>query len=135
MAQPGTIDGNTSKVAQHIAVCIENLKGVKSQREVAMEAGYDKPNMISMMKTGTARVPLDKVLPLANALETDPALFFRLALEQYWPDSAEAISKIFGIVPSKNERDIMQYIRNITDGKDPALTPEIQKGLDKTFSS
>ena len=32
----------------------------KNQREIACEIGYDKPNMISMFKSGATKVPLEK---------------------------------------------------------------------------
>ena len=127
-------DGNTSKVAQHVATCIDRLKGRKSQREVAIEAGYDKPNMLSMIKTGTARVPLEKILPLAMALETDPALMFRLALEQYWPNTEEVVAKIFGMVPSANERQILLIIRNASGGTDPHVSSKVEEGLTTLFT-
>jgi transcriptional regulator with XRE-family HTH domain len=75
-----------SAIAKYIDKKIDELKGVKTQREIAAEIDYDKPNMISMFKRGEARVPLDKIPLLAKALGVDPAHMFRLALEQYWPD-------------------------------------------------
>ncbi|MGZ9053126.1 MAG: helix-turn-helix domain-containing protein [Rhodoplanes sp.] len=61
---------------------ITAISGVKSQREIAAELGYERPNIISMMKRGETKLPLDKVPALAKALHVDPAHLFRLALEQ-----------------------------------------------------
>ena len=85
-----------SAIAKYIDKKIDELKGVKTQREIAAEIEYDKPNMISMFKRGEARVPLDKIPLLSKALGVDPAHMFRLALEQYWPDRGDIIAKLFG---------------------------------------
>ena len=78
-------------IARFLDRRIDELKGAKTQREIAAEAGYEKPNIISMFKYGEAKVPLDKIPALAKALEIDPAHLFRLALEQYWPALGETI--------------------------------------------
>jgi hypothetical protein len=70
-----------SAVAKYIDKKIDELKGVKTQREIAAEIDYDKPNMISMFKRGEARVPLDKIPLLAKALgEQLPTPFLSAAL-------------------------------------------------------
>lgn len=40
----------------------------KSQAEVAAEAGFVNPNMMSLINSGAARLPLDRVPALAVAL-------------------------------------------------------------------
>lgn len=122
-----------SSIAQYLTKQIDSLSGVKSQREIAVEVGYDKPNMISMLKRGEAKVPLDKIPALAKALHVDPAFLFRLAMEQYWPDLAKAISSIFGTIISKNEASIIDRIRELTKNGDPALTPELDAKLVSIF--
>ena len=44
-------------VAQYITIDV-NGSG-KTQREIAQEAGFPNPNIISMFKTGATRLPLD----------------------------------------------------------------------------
>ena len=96
------------KIADFIARQIEIVgtsalgRPGKTQREIAAELGYDKPNMISMFKTGMAKVPLEKVPALAKAINVDPAFLFRLALQQYWPDNLDTIAEIFGTICTKN---------------------------------
>src|SRR5580704_11911538 len=80
-----------SSIAKYLDKQIDALKGVKTQREIAAEIGYDKPNMISMFKHAEVKAPLDKIPSLAKALHVDPAHLFRLALEQYWPTLGPAI--------------------------------------------
>ena len=95
-----------SAIAKYIDKKIDELKGVKTQREIAQEAGYETPNIISMLKRGESKVPLEKIPLLAKALGVDPAHMFRLALEQYWPDRSEIIAKLFGRLASENEEEI-----------------------------
>src|ERR1700722_20655079 len=75
-----------SAIAKYINKKIDELKGVKTQREIAQEAGYEMPNIISMFKRGESKVPLEKIPLLSKALGVDPAHLFRLALEHYWPN-------------------------------------------------
>src|SRR5271168_2244911 len=73
-----------SAIAKYIDKKIHELKGVKTQREIAQEVGYETPNIISMFKRGESKLPLNKIPLLSKALGVDPAHMFRLALEQYW---------------------------------------------------
>jgi hypothetical protein len=75
---------------------IAALSGVKSQREIAAEVGYDRPNIISMIKNGVTALPLDRVPAFAKALDVDPRHLFRLALEQNHPEIAGVAHEIFG---------------------------------------
>ena len=51
----------------------------KTQREIAAECGFDKPNIITMFKNGSTKVPLNRIGALAKALDADPAHMLRLA--------------------------------------------------------
>ena len=104
--------------------------GKKSQREIAREIGYDKPNMISMFKSGATKVPLEKIPQLAKALDVDPIHLFRLGLDQYWPDLKETIAGMFdqGGLITNNEFSLIKEVRNITN-TDPALSLNIKRGL------
>src|ERR1700739_5161333 len=61
-----------SAIAKYIDKKIDELKGVKTQREIAQEAGYETPNIISMLKRGESRVPLERIPLLSKALGADP---------------------------------------------------------------
>lgn len=125
-----------SAIAKYIDKKIDELKGVKTQREIATEIGYDKPNMISMFKRGEARVPLDKIPLLAKALGVDPAHMFRLALEQYWPDRGDIIAKLFGRLASENEEEVLlKPWRTATRNADPETSVKIQAAITKMINS
>ena len=117
-----------SSIAVFLTDRIATVK--KNQREIAREIGYDKPNMISMFKSGATKVPLEKIPQLAKALDVDPIHLFRLGLDQYWPDLKETIAGMFdqGGLITNNEFSLIKEVRNITN-TDPALSLNIKRGL------
>ncbi|MGO9773597.1 MAG: helix-turn-helix domain-containing protein [Roseiarcus sp.] len=128
--KPGMPFAN-SAIAKFLDTQIDNLKGVKTQREIAGEIGYDKPNMISMFKRGEAMVPLEKIPLLAKALGVDAGHLFRLALEQYWPGEAKLILDIFGRTATENEETILlKKWRAASQDLDPASNARIEAGVD-----
>lgn len=111
-----------SAIAVYLTKQIEALSGVKSQREIAYEVGYEKPNIISMLKRGETKVPLDKVPALAKALHVDPAHLFRLALEQHSPQLAKIYQQIVGYTVTENEFELIDKIRQLTKNTDPKFS-------------
>lgn len=86
-----------SRVATLVANRIEELKGVKSQREIAQQAGYKNQNMITMIKQGRTKVSLDRAHKLGRALEVDPREFMLLVFEQFYSrDLIDQILKDLG---------------------------------------
>ena len=124
-----------SRIAKYLSDRIEEIQSVKNQREIAQEAGYDKPNIISMFKRGETKIPLDRIPALAKALNVSPAFMFRLAMEQYWPDLHKTVNQIFGNVVSANEVEILQVIREASKDTDPALTSALKKVLTKAIKT
>jgi transcriptional regulator with XRE-family HTH domain len=106
----------------------------KSQRQIAQEAGFKTLNIVSMMKSGDAKLPLDRVPGLAKALEVDPAVLFRLAVAEYMSDADQIIDQIFGTITTQNEAEILAFIRELTTNSDPALTESAKKHIQKAFS-
>ncbi len=91
--------------AKLIADRIRDLSFKKTQAEIASEAGFANANMMTFLKTGKNKVPLDRVPSLAKALEVDPAYLMRLALDQAaGATAAKAITDIFGTPATENER-------------------------------
>lgn len=111
-----------TKIAVYLTKQIDALQGQKNQREIAAEIGYEKPNMISMFKRGEAKVPLDKIPLLAKALHVDTGHLFRLAMEQYWPELAEAVKSAFGNTVSENEFKLVEMVRSLSENGDPSFT-------------
>lgn len=107
----------------------------KSQIDIAQEAGFQNPNFISMLKNGAAKLPLDRVLALAAALECDPKRLFRLAFEQQGYETEQtAIADIFGTVVTRNEVIWLEELRDASGRSDPSLTSRSRAALRGIFS-
>jgi hypothetical protein len=122
-----------SKVTKFLQERLAQLADRKSERQVAAEAGFKSLNIVNMMKKGDSKVPLDRVAGLARALETDPTHLFILALDQYMPSDAPEMS-IASTILSKNEKAIIDYIREVSGSSDPGLNDQRKEAIKKTFA-
>lgn len=113
---------------------ILELRPLKTQVDIAVEAGFPNPNMLSMIKTGVTRLPLDRVPALAAALDVDAARLFQLALEQ-WVGSAAArtFEAIFRVAVTRREADWIQEIRDASGNSDPAVTTRTRAAIRALF--
>lgn len=110
------------------------LKSIKSQAEIAAEAGFVNPNMISIIKSGGARLPIDRVPALARALEVDPRRLLQLAVEQWVGlTAARTFDEIFGTIVTLNEIGWLKEIRDASGNSDPALTTRARFTLRSIF--
>lgn len=100
---------NTSQVAVFVSERIR-ITG-KKQVEIAEEAGFDKPNVITMIKQGKTKLPLAKVGLMAKALEVDPIYLLKMCLEEYQPDTWKAISPYMEDMVTADEMKILRAIR------------------------
>jgi hypothetical protein len=114
---------------------IAALSGVKSQREIAAEVGYDRPNVMSMIKTGDTKLPLDKVPALAKALCVDPKHLFRLTIEQHNPEVGRVAHEIFGNTVSDHEMILVRKYREVTDDRDPEPGPTLLNVIEDACES
>ena len=106
----------TITVAEYLAKAIE-ISG-KSQKQIAAAVGYPHPNLISMMKQGLTKVPIDRAPALARALRVDAAHFVRLVMREYMPAAWEAIEVTHGESLTENERRLVEAYRAIcADGE------------------
>lgn len=58
----------------------------QEQKDVAVAMGYDKPNVVTMFKSGATRVPLNRAPACAIALGVDPLQFLMMCLKEYKPE-------------------------------------------------
>ena len=89
----------TNAFTSYLAARIDAVAHVKDETQIAVEIGYSGPRIVAMFKTGEARVPLDKIAPLAKALDCDPAFLGHLWMVQMVPNGAE----LFRPVMTPNE--------------------------------
>ena len=83
----------------------------KLQLQIAKEAGFDSPNVLTMMKQGKTKIPLNRVGSIARALEIDPHHLMRRVLEEYLPESWRAIEQSLGklLLSPEEEALILTY--------------------------
>lgn len=68
-----------------------------SQRELAGMVGFNHPNVMSMLKTGRMKVPLDRIPDLAWALNADAFVLLVLALNDEHPALLTILQDHMGI--------------------------------------
>lgn len=112
----------------------ELLAHRKTQKQIALEAGFASGNLISMIKSCATKIPLDRVPKLAQALETDPGFLMRLALEQaIGKTGSVAVLEAFGSPTTLNERAWLDEIREASAHTDPKLTARSRSALRAIF--
>lgn len=102
----------------------------KTQRQIARELGYEKPNIVTMFKQGDTRVPLDKVRVFATSLETDPAALLRLWLATYEPEALAVIDQTFDTSLTANERAWLAGIRRAFADNVPNFNDDARRQLE-----
>jgi len=122
-----------TKMAQFLDKRITSLQSELGQRDIAAALGYERPNIISMFKTGETKVPLDKIPTLAKAIKVDPAHLMRLGLEQYWPDQMQVITEVFKNLVTANEMEIVEIYRSAVTDRDLPITEGQRRRLREVF--
>lgn len=104
-------------VAEYLAAKIAACG--KTAQDIADAIGYDRPDVVHAFMHGTAKVPVNKIGPLARALEIDPVYFLRLVLSEYLPDVLIAIDDVLQIpMLTGNERGLIDAYRKVSNGSD-----------------
>ena len=80
-----------STTARMIADAIE--ASGKTQREIATEICYERPNVVSMMNTGVMRLPLERVPAFAASTGIDAELLLRTAMLEYMPETWNVVAR------------------------------------------
>lgn len=122
-----------TRLASYIEKRVLELRPRKSQAEIAHDTGFTHPNMITMLKTGASKLSLDRVPALARALDCDPRLLFKLALEQQGGTAARTVEDIFGVVVTRNEAAWIEELREASGHADPSLTTRSRAALRGMF--
>lgn len=96
------------------------IKNIDLQKRL----GFPTPNVISMMKSGTMRVPIQHAVSVAEYLEIDKLGFLRKVVEEndplLWDAMQLATGSTLGL--TRNESNLLSFIRTSMDGFDPDLT-------------
>lgn len=104
---------NKGKLSK-IAILLEKHTSTSSmtQREIADAVGFKNQNMITMIKQGDAKLPIDRVPAMARVLGLDPLQLFNMALEQFYtPEAIKDLQAILPPVLSAPERELINLVR------------------------
>ena len=95
----------TQTVAQFLTDCIDSQ--TKTQKQIATEIGYKNANIITMLKHGETKLPLDKIGPIAKALEIDCELLFYMVLKEYIPETFVALKPFMQALSLSDEERLL----------------------------
>lgn len=97
-------------IAQYLSRSIS--RSGKTQLQIAMEAGFPTPNVVSMMKSGQLKIPLARVPALARSLGVDAGEMFRHCLEAYEPELYELFSVVApSMLVTTREYELIKSLR------------------------
>ena len=123
-----------SQVARFITERIEATGQL--QKDIAYKAGFEQPNIITMIKQGKTRLPLDKVGSIAKALEIDPLILLQMCFEEYYPKTCNAIAPYMVTAITEDERKLLAALRKWSGGPFlSALTDESRRYFEKFMNS
>lgn len=102
----------TESVASYLTN--EIRKSRKTQKEIAREAGFPTPNILSMIKSGETKMPLARVPALSEALDVPPQEMLRRCLAEYDPELLRVIDMALPIaLLSDAEIDLIRALRSV----------------------
>lgn len=103
--------GKEPTVAEYLTAQID-LCG-KTQLQIAREAGFPIPNVITMMKQGKTKLPKARIGALAKSLGVDALFLYKLVMKEYEPETWSAIEEQVLTQPfiTQNEFEIIEVIR------------------------
>jgi transcriptional regulator with XRE-family HTH domain len=120
-------------VARLIDASLSSLTSRRSVKEIARLAGMS-PTMLSMVRYGRNKLPVEYVPKLAKALELDPRRLLLLVMEEGMrPEARQVLLSLLGRLVTDNEMAIIEIVRIASDGRDPAVTRSIEDGLLELF--
>jgi len=83
---------NRSTVARILAEAIN--RSPKNQTQIAQEVGFERPNMVSMIKQGYTNLPIYKVKLVADCLGLDAKGLLDCCMREYRPKEWKVIMEI-----------------------------------------
>lgn len=99
-----------SPTAAFLSASIDGSK--LTQREIAKQTGFKNPNILSMLKTGGTKVPLDRIPALARVLNLDAQEFLIMAIAEYHSGIHQVLVDVLGLPLSETEREILSQLRS-----------------------
>ena len=85
-----------------------------SDQELCEAVGFERTIMLTLIKSGTMKMPITKIPALAAALEIDPAELFRSALRESDPALSQVIEQVFNPLHlTATEVNLIQHLREL----------------------
>lgn len=99
------------------------MKDLSIKNTVLQQAlGYPMPNVIAMMKTGSMRLPSNKVPAAAELLQVDAKFLLAKVIAENDPELWDVISSLLGDqLITANEMALINLVRQKLDGHDVSL--------------
>jgi hypothetical protein len=89
-----------------------------SDEGITKALGYERANVIQMIKTGKMIFPISKVIPLAEIFEIDPIDAFRAALGEM-PEFLAVIEQLYPLSAlTATEQNLILHLRKISGDKE-----------------
>lgn len=112
-------------IEERLAVCNYSLG------EIAYLSGFQSVEMLEAIARGERRVPLDKVLRLADALGCEKRQLFILVLRSWFESEfANTIEDVFtSSSTSSAEQSWLNFLRELYGENIPELTPALRRRL------
>ncbi len=93
--------------------------------------GFKTPNLLTMIKQGSIKIPIYKIPKLAEILKINPAKLLSMALREYNPDAYAAIKSIFNYPITDTETKILAHLQTNNSYNAIDSREELQDYLDK----
>jgi hypothetical protein len=110
-------------IQEHLETCPYSVE------EIALLLGCRNTEMVEGFICGDMRVPLDKMLPLSQALGCDKRQLFALVLKSWF--GAEFVKMVEEVFirnsASVTEQDWISFLRDVYGENVPALTPALRR--------
>lgn len=104
-----------------------------TNRELADAIGYHNPNVITMIRKGRTKLPIDKVKQFAAALGVDPVWLLRRVMHEYMPETLKVVEQCIGPLTTNNERCVLEVWRHATGESDPEIDDDLRKGFSQVL--
>lgn len=112
----------------------QSMLGLTNQ-EVADLVGYPNGNVMSMIKKGRTKLPIERVPATAEALAVDKGKLMRMVMREYMPATLDAIEECLGKTVTQNELALLEIWRDATDNQDPEIPESAIQGLHAGFQT
>ncbi len=124
-----TVTPKKSKTAEYVRTHID--KSSMSQKQISEVLGFKTPNLITMIKQGSIKIPVYLIPKLAETLKVDPAKLLAMALKEYNPDTYAAIKQVFGYPITETEAKILEKLQSVAPYSEIESTEELESYLAK----